>query len=75
MSGFEVPEEDGVIERYAVFRGENVDVFLGKKEVAEIKNIEVAGEQFTRDLVVERVVRVMAFLEETPDRESDLFGI
>ena len=75
MRRLEVPEEDGVVERGAVFRGEGVDILLGEKEVAEIQDLEVTGEQFARDLVVQRMVSVMAFLEETTDREPDLLGI
>ena len=75
MGRIQVPEQDIVIERLAVFRGKKVDILLGKKEVAEIKNFEVTGEQFARDLVVQRVVGVVAFLEEAADRKADLLGI
>ena len=75
MGRLEVPEQDIVVECCAVFRGERVDIFLGKKEVAVIKNLEVTGQQFARDLIVQRVVSVVAFFQETTDREPDLFGI
>jgi hypothetical protein len=71
----EVAEENVIIESGSVFRVETVDVFLGKEKVAEIENFEVTGEKLFRDLVVQRVVGVMPFLEETTDRKANLFGI
>ena len=40
---FEVPEQDVVIERGAIFRGEGVDIFLGEEEMAEIEQLEIAA--------------------------------
>ena len=71
----EVPEQDVVVESGGVFRGESVDILLGEKEMAEIEDLEVAGEQFARNLVVQRMMRVVALLEEASDREADLLGI
>ncbi len=71
----EVPEQDVVVERGGVFRRESVDILLGEKEMAEIEDLEIAGEEFARNLVVQRMMRVVALLEETPDGEPDLLGI
>ena len=71
----EVAEQDIVVERGGVFGGESVDVLLGEKEMAEIEHLEVTGEQLARDLVVQRMMSVVAFLEQTPDGEADLLGI
>ena len=50
-------------------------MLLSEKWVAELKNIEVAGDQVARDFVVQRVGGVMAFLEKAPDREAELLGV
>jgi len=64
-----------VVQRGAVFRREGVDVFLGKKEVAEIEDLEVTGEEFARNLVVQRVVGVMAFLQQSANRDANIVQV
>ena len=70
-----VSEKHIVIEGVAIFGRKFVDVFLGEKEMAVIKHLEITGEQFARDLVVQRVMGVVAFFEQPRDRDGDLLGI
>ena len=70
MGRLEVPEQNVVVESGGVFRREGVDILLGEKEVAEIEGLEVAGEEFARNLVVQRVMRVVALLEEASGRRG-----
>jgi hypothetical protein len=43
--------------------------------MAEIEKFEISLEEFLGNLVVQRLMRVMAFLEKTSDGNSDLFGV
>jgi hypothetical protein len=43
--------------------------------MAEIEHLDVTGEPFARDLVVNRMMRVVAFLKQARDGNADLLGI
>ena len=49
--------------------------FWVKKRWLKSRSLEIAGEEFARNLVVQRMMRVVALLEETADGEADLLGI
>jgi hypothetical protein len=75
MRWLEVPQQNIVIERRSIFRRERVNVFLGEEEMAVVEKLDVTGQQFPRNFIVQRMMSVMAFFEETTDGQPDLFGI
>ena len=57
------------------FGSQHVDILLGEEKMAEIEQLEIGLEEFLRDFVVQRLVRVMAFLEEAADGGGDVSGV
>ena len=43
--------------------------------MAEIEKLEISLEKFLRNLVVQRLMGVMAFFQKPPDGNGDLFGV
>ena len=43
--------------------------------MTEIEKLEIRLQEFLRDFVVQRLVRVMAFFQKPADRNGDLFGV
>ena len=75
VGGFQVSQQDIVVQRGRVFGGQRVDVLLGEEEMAEIEQLEIGCEKFARDFVVQRLMGVMAFFQEPSDGEADLLRI
>ena len=57
------------------FAVKRVDILLREEKMAEIEKLEIGLQEFLRDFVVQRLVRVMAFFQEPADRNGDLFRI
>ena len=72
---FQIPEEHIVVERSGVLRRQHVDILLGEEEMAEIEQLEIGAEKFLGNFVVERLMRVMTFFEESSHRYGHLFRI
>ena len=68
----QVAQKHIVIEGRAVFRRQHVDILLGEEEMAEIEQLEIGLEELLRNFVVQRLVSVMAFLEEAANGRSDI---
>ena len=43
--------------------------------MTEIEKLEISLKKFLRDLVVQRLMRVVAFFQKSPDRNGDLFCV
>jgi len=68
----QVFEQHIIVKGGRVFRRQHVDVLLREEKVAEIEQLEIGLEEFLRDFVVERLVGVMAFLEEPANGGGDI---
>ncbi len=49
--------------------------YLRKKEMAEIEQLQIRPQKLLRDLVVQRLMRVVAFFQEAPHRDFHLLQI
>jgi hypothetical protein len=43
--------------------------------MSEVEHLKIAGQEFARNLIVQRMMRVVALLEQTANREANLLGI
>ena len=64
VSRLEIPEQNIVGQRGAVFCGQRVDIFLSEEEMAEIEQLEVIAQKFLRHLGVQLLMGVMALFEK-----------
>jgi hypothetical protein len=58
----------------AILRGDGVNVFLRKKEMAEIEHFQICLQEFLRNFLAELLPGIMAFLQEPPDRHCHRFS-
>src|SRR5205823_11191524 len=52
VSRLKVTEQNVVIERGAIFFGDRIDIFLSKKKVTEIQELQIAAQNLARQIVV-----------------------
>src|SRR5262249_3349071 len=58
----------------AILRSDGINVFLGEKEMAEIEHLQIRLQEFLRNLFVQFLPGVLAFLQESPDRHRHRFS-
>ncbi len=72
---FQIAEKNVIAKRVTIFGTERVNILLCKKKMTVVEQLQISLEEFSRHFIVERLMRVMAFLQQPTDRDADLFGI
>ena len=72
---FQVPQQDIVVQRRRILGGERIDIVLGEKEMAEIEQLEIGAKEFLGNLVVQRLVGVVALFQEPSHGNRHLLGV
>ena len=62
--GLQIPQQNVVIDRRAVFRAEGIHILLREEQMAEIEQLQIGPQELLRHFIIQRLMRVMAFLEQ-----------
>src|SRR5882724_6677589 len=73
VSRFQRAEKNIPRDRVAVFCGERVNVLLRKEKMAEIEQLQIAQEEFSRNFLIQLLAGILAFLEEAADGHGNRF--
>ena len=72
---FQIAQKNVIVERAAIFRIERIDILLREKKMTVIEQLEISVEKFSRQFIVELLLRVMPFLQKPADRDANILCI